>query len=134
MAAGESSFVTVAREDDIREGTTFGVAVGGHAIMLARIGGKIYAMDAVCSHFSGYLPNGELETEYLPDGKVKDNAITCPVHKAKFDLETGKVLKNVPALLKYATHKEATDLRTYEVEVVDKDVRLKVDFGQARPE
>jgi hypothetical protein len=35
-------------------------------------------------------------------------------------------MKNVPALLKLATHKEATDLRTYEVEVVDNSVRIKV--------
>ena len=39
---------------------------------------------------------------------------------------TGKVLKNVTVLLKLATHKEATDLRTYEVEVVDNSVRLRV--------
>jgi len=83
-------------------------------------------MDAVCSHYNGYLPKGELKTDHLPNGESKDHAVICPVHKAQFEATTGKVLKNVPSLLKLATHKEATDLRTYEVEVVDGNVRLKV--------
>jgi nitrite reductase/ring-hydroxylating ferredoxin subunit len=49
-----------------------------------------------------------------------------PVHKAQFEVTTGKVLKNIPALLKLATHSEATDLRTYEVEVVDNSVQIRV--------
>jgi len=35
-------------------------------------------------------------------------------------------MKNVPGLLKVATHKEATDLRTYEAQVVDNTVRIRV--------
>ena len=48
------------------------------------------------------------------------------MHKAQFEATTGKVVKNVPALIKLATHSEATDLRTYEVQVVDNTVRVKV--------
>jgi nitrite reductase/ring-hydroxylating ferredoxin subunit len=123
---GHGSFVTVARADEVPEGSMFGVAVGGNAILLSKIGGKIYAMDAVCSHYHGYLPKGELKMEYLSDGKVKDHIVICPVHKAQFEATTGKVVKNIPTLLKYATHREATDLLTYEVEVVDGSVRVKV--------
>jgi nitrite reductase/ring-hydroxylating ferredoxin subunit len=122
----QGNFITVAREDEVHEGSMFGVAVGGNAILLSKIGGKIYAMDAVCSHYNGYLPKGQLNTGYLPNGKVKDHAVVCPVHKAQFEVTTGKVLKNIPALLKLATHREATDLRTYEVEVVDNSIRIKV--------
>jgi nitrite reductase/ring-hydroxylating ferredoxin subunit len=122
----KGSFVTVAREGQIQEGSMFGVAVDGKAILLSKIAGKIYAMDAVCSHYNGYLPKGELSSGYLPSGKVDNHAVVCPVHKAQFEATTGNVLKNVPALLKLATHREATDLRTYEVEVVDDSVRIKV--------
>jgi nitrite reductase/ring-hydroxylating ferredoxin subunit len=117
----ESSFVKVASEDDVREGSMFGVAVAGKPIMLSKIGGKIYAMDAVCSH-----SKGELRTEYLPDGQLGGHPVVCPVHKAQFEVTTGKVVKNVPGLLRLATHKEATDLRTYEVKVVDKSVQIRV--------
>ena len=108
--------VTVAREDDLPEGSMLGVAVKGKPIFLTKIGGKIYAMDAVCSHYYGYLPKGEL----------RDHTVVCPVHKAQFDISTGKVVKNVSGLLKFATHRGATDLRTYEVELVQGDVRIRI--------
>src|SRR5271169_4125339 len=104
----------------------FGVAVAGNAILLSKIGGKIYAMDAVCSHYHGYLPRGELKAGHLGKGQVNDRTVVCPVHKAEFEITTGKVVKNVPTLMKLATRREATDLRTYEVEVVDNDIRVKV--------
>jgi nitrite reductase/ring-hydroxylating ferredoxin subunit len=122
----QDTFVTVTTEDEVHEGSMFGVAVDGKAILLSKIGGKIYAVDAVCSHYYGYLPKGQLNAVSPSDGAVNGNAIVCPVHKAQFEVTTGKVLKNVPALIKYATHREATDLRTYEVEVVDKSVRIKI--------
>ncbi len=95
MAPG--SFVTVCKEDEVHEGSMFGVTVTGNPILLSKIGGKIYATDAICSHYNGYLPRGEL----------KDRNVICPVHKAEFDVATGKVAKNVPWLIKSATHKEA---------------------------
>jgi len=104
----------------------FGVAVGGKPILLCRIGGRIFAVDAVCSHYGGYLPSGELKTEHSGDGRGLVYPIVCPVHKAQFDATSGKVLKNVAGLIKMATHKEATDLGTYQVEVVDSQVRIRV--------
>ena len=116
-------FVTVARADEVPEGSMFGVAIGGNAIVLSKIGGKIYAMDAVCSHFNGYLPRGELKANHPNPGSY---TVICPVHKAQFDAKTGKVVKNVNSLLKLATRKEAKDLHTYEVDVLDNKVRIKV--------
>ena len=104
----------------------FGVAVNGNPVLLSKIGGKIYAMDAVCSHYYGYLPRGELNTGYLPSGQAKDHVVVCPVHKAQFEVTTGKVVKNVAGLIKLATHREATDLRTYEVDVTGDSVLIKI--------
>ncbi len=114
--AGYEGFVTVAKEDEVGEGSMFGVMVAGNPILLSKIGGRIYAMDAVCSHYYGYLPRGDL----------KDHTVTCPVHKAQYDVATGKVLKNVPALMKLASRREATNLKVYEVEVVENSVRLRI--------
>ena len=54
----------------------FGSAISGNAILIARIGGKFYASDAICSHLYGYLPRGEL----------RGNVVICPVHKAQYDI------------------------------------------------
>jgi nitrite reductase/ring-hydroxylating ferredoxin subunit len=112
--------VTVAKEAEVPEGSMLGITVDGQQILLSKIGGKIYAMDAVCSHLSGYLPRGEL----------RGHVVICPVHRAQFDITTGEVQKNVGALIKLASHKEATNLRSYQVEVVSGQVRLKL---QPRP-
>ncbi len=87
-----------------------GVAVRGRPILISRIGGKFYAMDAICSHFYGYLPSGHL----------RGDTVTCPVHKAEFNITDGKVTKNVPSLVKLVTKREATELNVYEV-VVEED-------------
>lgn len=88
MAQG--AFVTVAREDEVHEGSMFGVAVGGNAILLSKIGGKIYAMDAVCSHYNGYLPKGQLNTGYLHNGQVKNRAVVCRCTRLSLRLPQGR--------------------------------------------
>jgi len=115
-SVGQGKFVAVASVDEVPEGSMFGVAVAGNPIMLSKIGGKTYAMDAVCSHYYGYLPKGEL----------KDHTVVCPVHKAQYDIATGRVVKDIPALMKLASHKQTTALRTYEVEVVDNTISIKM--------
>jgi nitrite reductase/ring-hydroxylating ferredoxin subunit len=118
VEVARGSFVAVAKLDQVSEGSMVAVAVAGNAIVLSKIGGKVYAMDAVCSHYNGYLPKGELV--------AARNTVICPVHKAQFDVTTGKVLKNVSGMLKLATRKEAIDLRTYEVQVVDGSIQIRV--------
>jgi len=115
-SAGADGFVHVAKVDDVSEGAMVGSMVSGNPILISRIGGNLYAMDAICSHFFGYLPKGEL----------KSNVVICPVHKAQYDVQTGKVVKNVPGLMKMAGGgKVARDLRTYEIRVVGDNVLVK---------
>ena len=113
--AGEE-FVTVAEMNDVPEDSMIGVAISGKPILVSRIGDKFYAMDAVCSHLYGYLPRG----------KLSDNIVICPVHKAQYDVATGKVIKNIPALMRLASGRQATDLHTYDVEVIGDNIRIKV--------
>ncbi|MDA4114847.1 MAG: hypothetical protein OK474_12455 [Thaumarchaeota archaeon] len=83
-------------------------------------------MDAVCSQYWGHSPRGEPKVEYLPSGRVGDHEVICPVHKAQFEATTGRVIKNVPGMIRLATHRGATGLLTYEVQVVDDTVRVRV--------
>lgn len=102
-------FVKVANVSDIQEGHMKGVSAGGKEILVANVKGKFYAMDAICSHKGGPLPEGKLE----------EHTITCPWHEAKFDVRTGKA------------HKEtnwATDLNSFEVKVVKGDVMVKLQY------
>ena len=70
------------KSEDIPEGGMTTTKAGTREILLARVNGKIYAMDNACGH-SGYpLHKGTL------DGYV----VTCGWHDARFDVRSGAVL------------------------------------------
>ncbi len=56
--------------------------LGSRLLALVKIGEKVYAVDCICTH----------EFAMLSDGYVEDGAIECPLHAARFDLATGKVI------------------------------------------
>ena len=97
---------------EVPAGSMKGFTINGKQILIANTEGSFFAIDAVCSHMQGYLPAGRLF------GKT----VICPVHGAQYDLVTGKVITNVPWILKMVTHRSAMDLGTYAVEVKDGQV------------
>jgi nitrite reductase/ring-hydroxylating ferredoxin subunit len=81
LSKGEEGFQKVANKKDIKEGSLLGVEFEGNKIALAMIDGKVFAIDAVCSHKGAPLEEGKLEGFNL----------TCPWHYAVFDVRNGKV-------------------------------------------
>jgi len=86
----------VANVSEIAAGTTKRVLVDSMEILLCNVGGKIYAVEDVCTHDGGPLDQGELEGE----------CVVCPRHGATFDVRTGDAL-TLPAVLPLMTF-EAT--------------------------
>jgi ferredoxin-NADP reductase/nitrite reductase/ring-hydroxylating ferredoxin subunit len=74
------------------------VKLNGKPIVLSTVNGKVYAMDAVCSHEGGPLEEGTLEGYELK----------CPWHYAIFDVRNAKVSEQTVW---------ATDLQSYPVNV-----------------
>ncbi len=73
--------------DAVAEGQAIAGHAGGTAVLLARSGGKLFAVGAKCTHYGAPLS----------DGLVVDGTIRCPWHHAAFDLETGR-MSRPPAL------------------------------------
>ncbi len=91
------NWVRVAATSQLGEDEALGVLVEGNPVAIYRSGGELFATDDVCTHAYALLS----------DGFVEDGCIECPLHQARFDLRTGKVLCE-PA---------TEDLKTYPVRV-----------------
>lgn len=91
---------------DVPVGTTRRVSAAGIEVLLCNVGGRIYAIEDVCTHDGAPLDQGWL------DGKC----ITCPRHGAVFDVTTGAVLA-LPAII---------PLQTFEVDVLDGCISVRV--------
>jgi nitrite reductase/ring-hydroxylating ferredoxin subunit len=61
---------------------------GNNRVMLARVGGKVFATDRICTHAYADLTTGILNEE--------EKTVTCPLHLSTFKLDTG-VPQNLPA-------------------------------------
>ncbi len=106
-----SGFVKVASRSDIDEGQLMAVAANGTEIVLARVDGELFALDALCSHAHGYLDQGWLE----------GSTIVCPLHAGSFDLRTGAPVA-APC---------DTPVRAYRVKVEGDDILVDVSAAKS---
>jgi naphthalene 1,2-dioxygenase system ferredoxin subunit len=107
MSAGEAGWVRAAGRSDLNAGEVIGVEIGGRSIAIYDSDGALFATDNVCTHAYACLSDGWL------DG----GTIECPLHAARFDIRTGRVL-DPPA---------TEDLKTYPVRVVGDTIEVKLD-------
>jgi ferredoxin-NADP reductase/nitrite reductase/ring-hydroxylating ferredoxin subunit len=103
-----SRYATSLKKSDLQEGKPVRVDVSDKAIVLALVSGKVYAMDAVCSHEGGPLEDGEIE-EY---------SLICPWHQGIFDIRTAKASLETDWV---------TDLHSYAVVIDGKSGLISID-------
>jgi 3-phenylpropionate/trans-cinnamate dioxygenase ferredoxin component len=101
-----TEFKTVADVAEIPPGTVREVNLGDDDIAIYNVEGEIFATTNVCTH----------DEAYLSDGELFGHVVECPLHGARFDVRTGKVL-SLPAVY---------PLKTYEVRVEDGKVQVRV--------
>ncbi len=103
-----AEFVSVAKVDDIPEGTAQAFTVNGEFIAVARCNGEFYAIDNICSHAYAELDEGEVDTD--------ECMIECPLHGSQFYLETGQP-RTLPAIV---------PIDTYLVQIVGDEIQVAV--------
>jgi len=72
---------------DVAEGAMLAGHVGDEAVLVARVGGELFAIGAHCTHYHGPLA----------DGLLVGHQVRCPWHHARFCLRTGEAL-GAPAI------------------------------------
>ena len=68
--------------DDLTEGELRGLEIGTRLVLLARLGGKITAMDDSCNHAGCLLSGGWIDP--------RKRAVVCPCHEYCFELGSGR--------------------------------------------
>lgn len=101
-----SDYIKVAKLAEVPENGLHAVRVNGTELVLANRGGTIYALEDRCSH----------EEFPLSAGEVTGDQITCALHGARFDLETGTP-KALPAVM---------PVKTYPCRVEGDDIQVRL--------
>ena len=107
-------FVKVGEASEIPVGTMKMFKVGEQEYLVANVKGNYYAMGNRCTHANGDLSKGSLE----------GNVVTCPKHKSKFDVTTGKVISGPKILF---IHPKIKDAPSYAVKVEGNTLLLKTE-------
>jgi nitrite reductase/ring-hydroxylating ferredoxin subunit len=109
----ESGYIRVADASEIPIGKTKKVVVQGKEILVANVNGTYYAIGNVCTHERGDLSQDTLE------GSI----VTCPKHKSRFDVTTGKVISG-PKMGMF--HPKIADEMVYAVKTENMDILIKL--------
>ena len=104
---GTMTLFPVARVEDLPPGKMIGAEVSGERILVANVGGELFAMRAKCNHMGGPLDRGTL------DG----NVVTCPLHGSKWDVRTGALVQFARPLPPERTYKVTVEANQISVEV-----------------
>ncbi len=99
-------FVPVTTAAALAPGTMTWVVVDRERVLLANVEGVYYALRDTCGHRGAPLSRG----------KLAGHEVECPLHFARFDVRTGKLV----------TGPASADVSTYEVRVEQDTVYVRI--------
>ncbi len=108
-----SGFTRIADTTEVPTGTMKKFTLKGKEILVANINGNYYALNSVCTHAGGDLSKGVLE----------GNVITCPRHKSRFDVTTGKSISGPKIFLLTLT---TSDEPVFPVKITGNDILIEL--------
>jgi 3-phenylpropionate/trans-cinnamate dioxygenase ferredoxin subunit len=107
------TFVKIAETSEIPLGQMKAFKLAETEVLIANVNGTYYAIRNICTHMNGDLSKGKLE----------GHIVTCPKHKAKFDVTTGKVISPPKVGL---FHPKIKDEPSYQVKVENEHILIKL--------
>lgn len=123
---------------DFESGVPKEVRIRTNRVTIVREGDTAYALNGLCPH--ARLPMAGFPGSPIKPEPIRDDCITCPFHGARFELATGKVVRQPftsewnnshPFLGRVQSkllffNKKAEDIQTFPVEIDDGNVMVKV--------
>lgn len=107
MNVAAATWITACQLDDIEQEGALRFDHGTRTFAVYRApDDSVWCTDGLCTH----------EAIHLADGLVMDYEVECPKHSGAFDYRSGEAIR-LPA---------CKDLRTYQAEVVDGEVRIRI--------
>ncbi|HKW64033.1 MAG TPA: DUF2231 domain-containing protein [Candidatus Acidoferrum sp.] len=104
--SGPDNFKPAAEIRELAEGELKRVLVEEQPVLFLKLGGTVYALGAVCSHYGAPLN----------EGKIVERTIECPWHGSRFALEDGRVVQG-PA---------CAGVPLYDCKIVNDQVQIKL--------
>jgi nitrite reductase/ring-hydroxylating ferredoxin subunit len=92
----------------------YSMKIENNDIAIFKIDDNYYAINRKCTHMGGNLAKGKL------DGKT----VTCPLHGAKYDLESGDLIHQVGTVA--GLLKKAKNAQTYKVWVENNEIWIDI--------
>ncbi|VEF49550.1 Rieske (2Fe-2S) domain-containing protein [Bacillus freudenreichii] len=100
------NYVYLMSSDSLIDDEPVETVLEGNILVVARVDGKVYAVDGICTH--AYAE--------LIDGGLDGHCLTCPLHFACFDIRDGSVMEGPTDVA----------LKTYEVKEEDGNILIKL--------
>lgn len=76
---------------DYTDGVPKEMRLRAQRVLIVRRGDDIYALNALCSH--ARLPLGGLPGSPIKPMPIQDGCVTCPFHGARFEVSSGKAVR-----------------------------------------